>query len=167
MAAFSSVVATAMFVACVIRGPYFGFFRIPADDAKYLAACDWIRTHTPTDAVFLVPPGEQEFRLRAERAIVVNYKCVPQVSTEVDEWRSRLQAVLRSSDLRWYRGSFTHTLAAMSHQYETLPPAHYELTAADYGARYVLVGHRLPADWEHRRIDLDGNTSWFLYDLAR
>jgi hypothetical protein len=55
----------------------------------------------------------------------------------------------------------------MSRHYENLSSDHYERTAIRYGARFVLLDHRLPPAWERRRIDLDGNTSWFLYDLAR
>jgi hypothetical protein len=163
----SALAGAAIMIGCMLRGPYLGYFRIPADSARYAAACESIRRHTPADAVFLVPPGEQEFRLLAQRAIVVNYKAVPQLSMEMDQWQKRLQAVLAASDLRWYRGTFEHTLAAMNARFEKQPPEHYRNVAEQFGARFVLVGHRLGPDWEPRRIDLDGNTSWFLYDLAR
>jgi len=44
------------------------------EDRDYLAVCDYVREHTPLDAVFVVPPNEQLFRYRAQRAIVVNFK---------------------------------------------------------------------------------------------
>jgi hypothetical protein len=167
LATAAASIGMAMIAVCVVRGPYFGAFRIAEDPPSYLAACDWIREHTPPDAVFLVPPDEQEFRLRARRAIVVNYKAVPQLSRELGVWRDRLREVLQMRDLRNLPRPFEKTLAAIHERYESLPPEHYADAARRYGARYVLVGHRLPDDWEPRRIDLDGNTSWFLYDLSR
>ena len=163
----SALAGAAIIAACALRGPYLGLFRIPEDDAKYLSACDWIRRHTPREAVFLVPPGELAFRLRAARAIVVNFKGVPQLASELGEWRDRLENVLMSPDLQDFHVNFERTLAAMNHRYESLPPGHYLDIARRYKARFVLVDHRLGSDWEPRRIDLDGNTSWFLYDLAK
>lgn len=163
-----AIAGCAIIVACLVRGPYLGFFRIPKDDAKYLAACDWIRDHTPREAVFLVPPDEQEFRLRAQRAIVVNYKCVPQLSGELPAWRERLQQILMI-DLRELPRPFERTLAEIRRRYETREPAHLEKVARLYDARYVLVGHRLPDAWEARRVREmnDATDAYFLYDLSR
>jgi hypothetical protein len=153
---------------CIARGPYLGMFHIPEDEAKYLAACDWVRQHTPVDAVFIVPPQEQEFRLRAQRAIVVNYKGVPQLSTELPEWRDRLEAVLDLSDLRTLPRPFPATLAAMRDRYAALSPDALERAAQHYGARYIVSDRRWDERrWEGRRVDIDGNDQWFLYDLSR
>ena len=93
-------------LAYTVRGPYLGLYRWADTEPSYSLACDWIREHTPIDAVFVVAPSEQEFRLRAQRAIVVNFKCVPQLSGELEEWRDRLQAVLDLPDLRTLPHSF-------------------------------------------------------------
>ena len=152
---------------CIRRGPYLGLFYVPEDEVEYLQACDWIREHTPTDAVFLVPPQEQEFRLRAQRAIVVNYKGVPQLSSELGEWRDRLADVLDLSDLRALPRPFAKTLRAIRDRYASLPPQHLEWAARRYGARYIVTNHRFPSGWERRRVQIDGNHGWFMYDLSR
>ena len=164
----SAVIGLAMIALCAWRGPYFGTVRIVVQDKPYLAACDWIRDNTPVDAVFVVPPHEQEFRLRAQRAIVVNFKCVPQLSSELPAWRERLGQVLMM-DIRQLRTPFKHTLYDMRNRYETLPPAHYANVARRYDARYILVGHRLPEEWEAKRVRemIDATTGYFLYDLQR
>jgi hypothetical protein len=167
LSAIASTVILSMVAACLIRGPYFGLFHMPEDPPSYLAACDWIRTHTPADAIFLVPPDEQEFRLRARRAIVVNYKCVPQLSAELAVWRDRLEDVLMLPNLQKLPTPFPKTLKAIHQRYESLPPDHYAEVAKKYGARYILLAHRLPESWDQRRIDLNGNTAWFLYDLSQ
>jgi hypothetical protein len=167
-AAGSVVIGLAMIGACLARGPYFGLFSLVTDDPAYRAACDWIRANTPADAVFLVPPDEQDFRLRAQRAIVVNYKCVPQLSSELPAWRERLDQVLMT-DIRALPTPFPATLAAIRHRYENLPPAHYANVAKRYDARFILVGHQLGAEWEPQRVTAmnDATPAYFLYDLQR
>ena len=155
----------AMVVACLVRGPYLGLFRIPGDDVAYLDVADWARQSTPADAVFLVPPDEQGFRLHARRAIVVNFKGVPQLGGELPEWRDRLAAVLDlPSNLRPLpRGNFERTLAAIRARYASLPAEHLTQVAARYGARYVVVIDRpLPG-----RDPVYQRGPYLLYDLAR
>jgi len=45
-----------------------GVARLAYDPPDYLALCDYARDYTPVDAIFLVPPNEEEFRLVARRA---------------------------------------------------------------------------------------------------
>src|SRR4029079_13954597 len=104
-------------ILCIIRGPFAGFFPQPADDPQYLAMCDWVRGHTPPEANFIVPPSEQAFRLTAQRAIVVNFKCVPQLSGELMEWRDRICFVLDMPKLQTLPKGFTQTLAAIRARY--------------------------------------------------
>ena len=165
----SMVLGLALTAACILRGPYLGVFEIPQDDAAYLAACDWIRTNTPADAVFIVPPDEQEFRLRARRAIVVNYKCVPQLSGELPAWRDRMADVLLLDDIRELPTPFERTLKEIRRRYEGRRPEHYAAVARLYGARYVLVGHSLGDEWEPKRVaELSAATdTYLLYDLQR
>jgi hypothetical protein len=163
----AAALGIALIALCLWRGPYLGLFRIPEDDVSYAAACDWIRENTPIDAIFLVPPSEQEFRLRARRAIVVNFKAVPQLSGELREWRDRMQAVLDMENLTRLPRPFAATLNAIRERYDSLAPQTLERAARRYNARYILVGHRFPPAWDGRRIDIGASSSWFLYDLNR
>ncbi len=52
----------------------------------------WIRKFTPTDAVFLIPPGYHDFRMRTHRAVFVDWKCCPMKGEEIAEWRRRMLA---------------------------------------------------------------------------
>src|SRR6185369_9789641 len=104
---------------------------------EYVAICDRIRQNTPVDSIFLVPPDEQAFRLRAQRAIVVNFKAVPQLSGELRQWRDRLRDVLDLADLNTLPRPFAATLEAIRQRYESLPPEHLEQVARKYHARYV------------------------------
>jgi len=55
-----------------------------ADIAKY------VRDRTPPDSVFLTPPDWGQFRLLADRAIVVDFKAFPFQGSAMIEWRKRL-----------------------------------------------------------------------------
>jgi hypothetical protein len=115
--------------------------------------------------VFVVPPHEQEFRLRAERAIVVNFKCVPQLSRELAEWRDRLRDVLDLPDLRSLPHPYAATLTALRERYREVVPDHLAAAAEKYHARYILTDQDFGPNWLPRRVEMDGTRSWFLYDL--
>jgi hypothetical protein len=55
---------------------------------------DWVRRETPQGAVFIVPPGFQEFRWYAERSVYVDFKMFPPASLgAIAAWRQRLDDV--------------------------------------------------------------------------
>jgi hypothetical protein len=54
----------------------------------------WARSSTSGDALFIIPPGFQEFRLYAQRSVYVDFKIVtPADSRLVRLWRLRLEQV--------------------------------------------------------------------------
>jgi hypothetical protein len=142
-----------------------GVLMNPQDSADYHRLCIYARDRTPIDAIFLVPPSEQEFRLIARRAIVVNFKGVPQLSAELPEWRDRLARVLDLPPTldALPRERFDHTLAAIAKRYGELPADHLRAVAREYHARYVVAA---------RPLDLGGAALVFesgpyhLYDLT-
>jgi hypothetical protein len=129
--------------------------------SDYLQLCRWARQNTPVDAVFVVPPNEQLFRYHAQRAIVVNFKNVPQLSSEMTEWRARLEAVLDEPLLALPR-RFDLAHAAIAARYDALPPAHLAAVAQRYGARYIVTAHPAPG-----MRPVFENATYHLYDLSR
>jgi hypothetical protein len=115
------------------------FATVAGDPPDYLAVCDFARDHTPGDALFLVPPNEEEFRLVARRAIVVNFKGVPQLSSELGEWRDRLCRALDLPDLHPLPHRMDRTLASIGQRYQELSAAQLLQAARAYRARYVLT----------------------------
>ncbi|HTL31407.1 MAG TPA: DUF6798 domain-containing protein, partial [Tepidisphaeraceae bacterium] len=165
----SIVLAILLLIAVLARPSATGIIRWDQhDDADYLAVCDWARQHTPIDSVFLVPPDETEMRLRGQRAIVVNYKCVPQLSSELPQWRDRLQDVLDLPTLLTLPHGFLLTERAIRERYDALSGTHLQYIAQKYGARYVVTTHRagLP-EWRLVRQPASTFGGYFVYDLAR
>jgi hypothetical protein len=131
--------------------------------ADYLAVCDFAREHTPVDAVFLVPPGEQEFRIVAHRAIVVNFKGVPQLGAELGEWHDRMSAVLDLPRLSAITNRYDQAAAAIFARYESLPARHLIATARRYRARYVVVAHAADDRFGSKPVFVSG--PYRMYDL--
>jgi len=163
----ASVGCAVMIVICLARGPFFGAFVMPRDDADYLATCDWVRQHTPVDAVFLVPPAESSFRLRARRAIVVNFKAVPQLSGELPEWRDRLTKVLALDDLARLPRGYRQTLRAVNERYASLSADELASAADAYAARFVVAPRPLEPRDDFRLVFSSPGGRYFVYDRTR
>lgn len=90
-----AVVAVLAAVTAVAGGQLRRFDRVeavPSPEAAQLYA--WIRRQTPPGAVFVVPPGLEEFRWYAERSVYVDFKSFPPASARaIAAWRDRLDDV--------------------------------------------------------------------------
>ncbi len=163
-----TVVSVCVVISLIQSWPKLGIVHegFRGDDRAYLSVCEWARQNTPDDAVFLVPPDEQSFRLLARRAIVVNFKNVPQLSGELVEWRNRLQAVLGVDDLRQLPTPFYRTLDAIRLHYAGRSTASLAAVATRYGARYVVSVHPLDPTQVGKPVFSDAEGRYFLYDLA-
>jgi hypothetical protein len=62
-------------------------------------ACQWIRTETPADSLWLTPRNQQTFKWNAQRAEVVCWKDSPQNATDLVEWNRRVDAVFPRNEL--------------------------------------------------------------------
>lgn len=150
-------------------GRWLGVQAIPDDDDTYLQVCRWVQRNTPVDAIFVVPPQEQSFRLHAERAIVINFKGVPQLNGEIPEWRDRLEAVLDLPDLTiLQRTTFDEALDAIEARYNQMTGDHLSQVAHQYGAKYVLTERPLGDLTAGQQIYPVGssNTGYYLYRVV-
>jgi hypothetical protein len=129
-------------------------------DQDYRALCRFARDNTPVDAVFLVPPNEQLFRYHARRAVVANFKNVPQLSSEMTEWKRRLEVIL-DRPLTALPKRFDLTHDAIAARYDVLPFEHLAGVAARYNARYVVT-----AKPQGGRKPVFETGRYHLYDLA-
>lgn len=121
-------------------GRWIGLIQIlDEDDKNYLKLCEFVKQNTPRDAIFLVPPNESMFRVFAQRAIVVNFKCVPQLNAELPAWRDRLQDVLGIADITRLPRGFDKIGPAMGTAYQRHLGSGLVRTAHKYGAAYIVT----------------------------
>jgi hypothetical protein len=164
----SVAVSTGLLAPPTVRSPLgVKVAGLDGDDAAYLELARWARDHTPLDAIFLVPPDEESFRVHARRAIVVNFKGVPQLSAELPEWRDRLQTVLDldTPGLLALPRPMGRTLRAIRERYDALPAAHHVDVARLYGARFIVLTRRSDVPGA-RLVSPDSTAPYFLYDLS-
>lgn len=140
---------------------------LEGDTTRYVQLARWARDHTPKDAVFLVPPDEESFRVHGRRAIVVNFKGVPQLSAELPEWRDRLQDALDldTPGLLALPRPMASTLRAIRDRYDALPPEHHVTVARLYGARFIVLSRRSDVPGA-QLLSPDSTAPYFLYDLS-
>jgi len=65
----------------------------PQQLADWREACDWIRNHTPHDALVHTPNRSWAFKWYAQRAEYVSFKDCPQDSAGIVEWNNRLRSI--------------------------------------------------------------------------
>jgi hypothetical protein len=109
-----------------------------ADMARnWIAACRWIREHTPANALFITPADQQTFKWYAERAEVVCWKDMPQDPSGILIWRDRIESL--------YHPQREYQLGLFAYSDDQL-----DELAARYGADYLLVPQR---DYEAASTD--------------
>lgn len=100
----------------------------------------WASQHTEKNAVFITPPYLDGFRLKASRAIVVDFKAFPFSDQAMIEWRDRIYDIAGSNDLslgnNWY--------AELRNHYLKLHDQDFKLLADKYHAQYVVVEDQQP-----------------------
>lgn len=105
----------------------------PAPPAKDRVLYEWCRSHTDRDEVFIVPPDLGRFRLEAERAVVVDWKCMPILPKDTIEWYRRLVTICG--------GEFSHLREAKS-GFEHLSPERARRLADEFDVRYLVTSRK-------------------------
>lgn len=104
------------------------FFEIkPEIGADGVSVARFARENTPEQSVFLTPPQFGQFRLLANRAIVVDFKAFPFYDAGIEEWYERITTCYGDSSLRGfamveeldenYRTMNDHDLVALQEKY--------------------------------------------------
>ncbi len=105
------------------------------------AVQEWVKTHTPRDAVFATPPSLSSFRSEAQRAIVVNHKAIPFTDRHMITWFERLTDLAPVG--RPERGA-PDLLYRLDAAFESLTERQLGELGQQYTFRYVLRSTPLP-----------------------
>jgi len=164
---FAVVSVLLLALLAIRRGTWRGMVYVGDHTIDQMITCQWIRDpkHTPLDAIFLVSPGEQIFRLHAQRAIVVNFKSPPQLTTELPQWRDRLQDVLGMPSLAPLADFRGDMMGHLDELYDAVPDQTILAAARKYGAEYILLSHRLPGQFDSALVYSRENGTYFLYHI--
>jgi hypothetical protein len=161
------IITLALVLAIGLRTGVLGVVRVPdSADEDYFALADWAQAHTRVDALFLVPPSETAWRLRARRAIIVNFKGVPQFSDELREWENRLRLTLGDRPLHTLPRGFQNITAAMDDVYAAMTPAQLLGVARGFGADFIVF----PKAIEHPDLSTVARSpkgKWTIYRVRR
>ena len=80
---------------------YVSFFYNNLPTIQERSLYNWVKNSDPTSK-FLIPPGLGNFRLNAERAIIVDWKSTPYLPDELIEWYERIQDVSGEKNITSY-----------------------------------------------------------------
>jgi hypothetical protein len=102
-----------------------------AAPAAWRETCEWIRDHTPADAICLVPRASQSLSWYANRKSLVTWKDVPQDAASIVAWRDRY------FDVFWHDDEFGEHVP-----YDSLAEqgtSRIRELAAKYGVDFVVT----------------------------
>jgi hypothetical protein len=101
--------------------------------------CRWVKANTPPGSVWITPPEFENFRLVAERPMVVDFTSLPFQELAMREWRARMRALYGE-----VRGGGFPALHAMEANYRSADPVRLRQAAAHYGATYAVLEAQTP-----------------------
>lgn len=86
-------------------------------ELDWLAACNWIRTNTDSDAVFLTPRMQQNFKWYAERAEIYCFKDCPQDAQGILDWHQRRYDTALVGNRKLSKTEMTNILSDLTSRY--------------------------------------------------
>ena len=148
--ALASLAAAGLAVGLVVAnkylpaGPLAGFLRgtVPIFTATEVndnqdRIMEYCRNHTPTDAVFIIPPWFERFSVSARRAVVVKFKCTVVSDRGLLEWRERLTDCYGEVAGRGF-----DAVAEMDRNHRAVTDEDLVFIARKYGAGFAVLHRR-------------------------
>ncbi len=111
-----------------------------SDDTEWSRLCEWVRSNTSTSATFIIPLQSEDFRLRAERAVVVDFKSIPMNEAQTLEWWERIRRFLKVDAPPWVKDYDTDFLDT---SYVALTSHDFLEIGRLYGATHIITPRRM------------------------
>ena len=116
--------------------PTYQWADVKGDDADIAR---WVKTNTPSGAVWITPPSFEAFRLLAERPIVVDWTCIPLQEDVMREWRRRIRVVYGDVP-----GSGFVALQGLESNYRSITPDRLAELSAEFDAPFAVIDRETP-----------------------
>jgi hypothetical protein len=95
---------------------------------------DWIKNNTADTSLFIIPPMDfDDFRIMAQRAIIIDYKGIPFDNDNIKAWYERM------CDETNYKDSKCNGVADMNNNYLYIDSGKSEYLKNKYKADYLLI----------------------------
>ena len=115
----------------------------------------WAKKNTPTDALFLIPPEFEKFRLIAKRAVIADWKSFPFQEEAMFEWANRMCEIGNIQPCMYKNTSRESVIAGYrTHTQKSLTPLIYK-----HHFGYIVTNQPLPL----KKIYSD---RFFIYEAA-
>lgn len=136
------------------------FWAVPLDDVEKLAV--WAREQSPTNAVFMGPPGPKAFRLWSMRSLVFNRAASPYHATGLSAWADRFKAhVSFVGSNQEFAAAYLKNRQALESRFEQRSNREIVDLASRYGAEFVLTASKREAGDGLNRLKTQGRYSIF------
>ncbi len=90
------------------------------------------------DAIFIIPPTMEDFRLRANRAIVVDWKAFPFKDSAIIEWRDRIFDVTNNQENNLIFQGFS-SYPQLEKSYTLLNESYFLYLCEKYNVEYMVI----------------------------
>jgi len=125
-------------IAVILSGIILVQTDIHATETKNDELYQWIQGNTPDDAVFIIPPRMDDFRLGANRAIVVDWKAFPFKDSAIIEWKERIYDVTDNYENNFLFQGFS-SYSQLDKSYALMNESDFLYLSKKYDAKYLVM----------------------------
>lgn len=132
---------------------------VPVQGDPWFEVCAAAKQISRSDALFLIPPDQEGFRMFAERAVVVDFKACPYLERDSAEWLDRLSALTGIIPGELDVTGFA-VLPIIAAKYDRSSWSKIQALAKQYRVSFVITRTRYPG-----KIPIYNNKTYYIYKI--